>query len=71
MKYKEKEALRLLNIAELDSELKKRREELFRIRFGRSFGAPQNPLRLRLLRREIAQLLTWRREKGIQEALLV
>jgi large subunit ribosomal protein L29 len=50
-------------------ELQKReqdlREELFRLRFQHVTGQLENPVRMRLLRRELAQAVTIRREKEI------
>jgi large subunit ribosomal protein L29 len=50
-----------------DEELQKRaqdlREELFRLRFQHVTGQLENPVRMRLLRRELAQAVTIRREK--------
>ena len=52
-----------------DEELQKRaqdlREELFRLRFQHVTGQLENPVRMRLLRRELAQAVTIRREKEI------
>jgi len=39
------------------------REEMFRLRFQHVTGQLENPIRLRLLRRELAQVLTIRQER--------
>ena len=39
------------------------REELFRLRFQHVTGQLENPVRLRLLKRELARVITIRREK--------
>lgn len=69
MKRRDKEALRALSVAELESELKKRREELFKLNFGKVFGVPKNPLRARHLRRDIARLHTWIHEKAKEDSV--
>jgi large subunit ribosomal protein L16 len=45
----------------------RREEELFNLRFQRVVGQVENPMRFRLLKREIARLKTVLREKGIRE----
>jgi large subunit ribosomal protein L29 len=43
------------------------REEMFRLRFQHVTGQLENPIRLRLLRRELAQVLTIRQEREATE----
>jgi large subunit ribosomal protein L29 len=43
------------------------REEMFRLRFQHVTGQLENPIRLRLLRRELAQVLTIRQERETVE----
>jgi large subunit ribosomal protein L29 len=51
--------------AELDSELKKMKTELFNLRFQHVTGQLENPIRLRDVRRDIARVKTVIREKEI------
>lgn len=51
-----------------ETELQKRageiREELFKLRFQHATGQLENPVRMRTLRRELARVLTVRREQA-------
>ena len=40
------------------------REELFRLRFQHATGQLENPIRLRMLRRDMARVITIRKEKA-------
>ena len=64
MKRKDKETLSALSVPELASELSKRKEELFKIKFSRAMSVPKNPLRERELRREVARIMTWMAQKN-------
>ena len=55
--------LRNLTVAELGSEVDKRRKELLDLRIQASVGQATNPRRIRAAKREIAQLLTITAEK--------
>ena len=55
--------LRELPIDQLEHKLTEAREEEFRLRFRSATEAIDNPMRFRLLRREIARLETVLREK--------
>jgi large subunit ribosomal protein L29 len=55
--------LRDLTDDELDKKMAETRHELFNLRFQASTGALENSARLRLARREIARILTIRRER--------
>ena len=55
--------LRELSIEELQQKLTEAREEQFRLRFRSATEAIDNPIRFRLLRREIARLETIVRQK--------
>jgi large subunit ribosomal protein L29 len=55
--------LRSLTDEELGSRLAESRRELFNLRFQSTTGALENPARLKLTKREIARLLTIRRER--------
>jgi large subunit ribosomal protein L29 len=48
---------------ELDRKLAETRQELFNLRFQAATGALENSARLRLAKREIARILTIRRER--------
>ena len=64
MKAKEKEEKRSLSISELGAELRASREKQFKLRFKHRVTPLANPLELRNLRRHIARLETWIREKN-------
>ena len=55
--------LRDLTDDELASRLAETRHELFNLRFQAATGALENSARLRLAKREIARILTIRRER--------
>ncbi len=57
-----KDQLRELSIDELEIRLEEDREELENLRFQQTLQQVENPLRIRHLRREIAQILTVLRE---------
>ena len=64
MKAKEKDAKRNLSATELRAELTQLREKQFRLRFKHRVTPLSDPLELRALRRNIARLSTWIREKA-------
>lgn len=66
MKRKEREEKRSHSIEELRAELRAAREKRFRLRFQHRVTRLSNPLELRMLRRHIARLETWVREKAAQ-----
>ena len=53
-----------MTIEELERRLADTRQELFNLRFQSATGALENPARLTLAKREIARLLTVRRERA-------
>ncbi len=55
--------LRELSLEQLEGKLTEAREEEFRLRFRSATEAIDNPMRFRMLRREIARLETVLREK--------
>jgi len=55
--------LRDLSDEELEKRLSDSRQELFNLRFQAATGALENSARLRLVKREIARILTIRRER--------
>jgi large subunit ribosomal protein L29 len=68
MKAKEKEAKKNLSVSELEAELRSAREKHFKLRFKHRVTPLGNPLELRNLRRHIARLQTWVREKSLAQA---
>jgi large subunit ribosomal protein L29 len=50
--------------AELEKRVGEIREELFKLRFQHATGQLENPVRMRTLRRELARVLTVRREQA-------
>ena len=68
MKAKEKDAKRNLSIAELQAELRTVRDKHFRLRFRHGSMPVENPMEIRNLRRHIARLETWIREKSAKAA---
>lgn len=64
MKAKQREEKRSLSISELQAELRASREKQFKLRFKHRVTPLTNPLELRNLRRHIARLETWIREKS-------
>ena len=57
--------VRELTVEELVNKEKDLREELFRLRFQHVTGQLENPIRLRVLRRELARVITVRKEKTV------
>ncbi|MBI2070890.1 MAG: 50S ribosomal protein L29 [Elusimicrobia bacterium] len=68
MKRKDKESMSALSPAELQSELDKRRRQLFEFKFQGTFRQAKNPLEQRSLRKDIARMMTWIRQKKSEEA---
>ncbi|HDH63245.1 MAG TPA: 50S ribosomal protein L29 [Firmicutes bacterium] len=55
--------LRELSIDELERKLEELRRELFNLRFQQATHQLKNPVRIRLVRRDIARILTILKEK--------
>jgi large subunit ribosomal protein L29 len=55
--------LKELSEEELERKMAETRQELFNLRFQSATGALENSARLRLAKREIARILTVRRER--------
>jgi large subunit ribosomal protein L29 len=64
MKLKEKEAKKSLSVEELRSELRQVEQNRFRLQFKHNVTPVKNPLELRSMRKQIARLKTWIKEKG-------
>ncbi|MEI6217438.1 MAG: 50S ribosomal protein L29 [bacterium] len=62
MKTKE---LRGLTDAELQQKLADNKTELFNLRIQKSTGRIERPLRIRILRREVATVLTLMKQRGM------
>ncbi len=60
--------IRELSIDEIDAEIEKAREELFRLRYRASYEQLENPALLRQLRRQVSRLMTIRHESEPQAA---
>ena len=60
--------IRELAAPELDKRAGEIREELFKLRFQHATGQLENPVRMRTLRRELARVLTVRREQATAAA---
>lgn len=65
MKAKDKDAKRNLSVAELQAELRTTREKHFRLRFKHKAMPVADPMEIQHLRRHIARLETWIREKQL------
>lgn len=65
MKTKEKETKKNQTAAELQTELAKLREKRFRLSFKHKVTPLENPIELRTLRRDIARLETYLRQKQL------
>ncbi|MFN2614593.1 MAG: 50S ribosomal protein L29 [Actinomycetota bacterium] len=61
------EELRTLPDDELETKLAEAKEELFNLRFQLVTGQLGNPMRLKVLRKEIARILTVMRERELAE----
>lgn len=59
--------IRELTDEEIDEELARSREELFRLKFRAAYQDLENPGLLRTLRRQVARLLTIRHERRLAE----
>jgi large subunit ribosomal protein L29 len=60
--------IRELTLEELDLEVERTREELFNLKFRASFEELENPALIGKLRRDVARLLTIRREREMEAA---
>ena len=62
-------ALRELGAAELKAKHKELGEELFRLRLKKALGQLDNPVKVRVARRDIARLKTILKEKSTAQAV--
>lgn len=58
--------IRALDPQEIREKIRAAEEELFNLRFQKVVGQVENPMRFRILKREIARLKTVLREKGMR-----
>lgn len=58
------EKIRELGAADIEARIKELEEERFRLRFRRATETLEDPLRLRVIRKDIARLKTVLREKA-------
>ena len=65
MKSREKEALGTMSVPELQARLKEAQEAYFRLQFRHASNPLKNPMQIRFKRREIAQLITWLKQKEV------
>jgi len=61
MKKKERETLAQQGAADLEAKEKELREASWKLRLQKSTGQLENPTRLRVLRRDLARVKTYRR----------
>ena len=63
MKAKEFEELRQKSIAELDTDLKNKKNELFNLRFQLAVGQLQNTSQIKVCKKDIARMKTILRQR--------
>ena len=59
--------MREMTDTELDTELKKKKNELFNLRFQHVTGQLENPMKMREVKKEIARVKTIMREKELKK----
>ena len=59
--------IRELSVEEARQKEREIAEEIFRLRMRKSTGQLDNPMRLRLLRKDLARIKTIQRERAIQK----
>ena len=63
MKSKELETLKLKSTAELDTDLKNKKNELFNLRFQLAVGQLQNTSQIKVCKKDIARMKTILRQR--------
>ena len=53
--------IKVMTVDQIDDEVLKLKKEQFNLRFQRATGQLENPMRLKVLRRDIARVKTYRR----------
>ncbi|HXT17899.1 MAG TPA: 50S ribosomal protein L29 [Gemmatimonadaceae bacterium] len=61
------EEIREMSVADIASRIHELEEEQFRLKFRAATEPPEDPLRLRLIRRDIARLKTVLREQQVEQ----
>ncbi len=61
--------LREQSVEELEKVLRDLEEQLFKLRFQKSTGQIENPIKIREVRRDIARVLTVMNERQAQESV--
>jgi len=61
--------IREMTDKELDAELKKKKNELFNLRFQHVTGQLESPVKMKVVKRDIARVKTIMREKELGKAL--
>jgi len=67
MKKKEREALAILGVGELLERERQLKEGAWKLRLQKATGQLENPSRLRVIRRDIARVRTYRRSLELAE----
>lgn len=60
--------IRKLTVEELTTKLKDLKSELFNLRFQLAINQLENPMRIKAVKKDIARVLTFLREKEISES---
>lgn len=67
MKAEELKNLRIKSVAELESEVKELKSELFKLRFQLATNQLDNPVKIREVKRDIARVKTLIKEKELSK----
>lgn len=67
MKAEELKSLRVKSVAELESEVKELKSELFKLRFQLATNQLDNPVKIREVKRDIARVKTLIKEKELSK----
>ena len=67
MKAEELKSLRTKSVAELESEVKELKSELFKLRFQLATNQLDNPVKIREVKRDIARVKTLIKEKELNK----
>lgn len=67
MKIRELDEIRNLDLNEMNSKLMNLKSELFNLRFQLAIGQLENPMRIREIKKSIAQVKTIIREQEIRQ----
>ncbi len=67
MKAEELKSLRIKSVAELESEVKELKSELFKLRFQLATNQLDNPVKIREVKKDIARVKTLIKEKELNK----